>query len=81
MMIVPVTLEGPEGKIETHAFLDSGSTVTIIRDDLARRLRLQGYSDPLCSKWMNRMTYEDKTSRRVSVTITGDSESYKLKDI
>ena len=80
-MIVPVTLEGPDEKIETHAFLDSGSTVTIIRDNLARRLGLQGYSDPLCSKWMNGMTYEDKTFRRASVTITGDSESYKLKDI
>ena len=81
MKIVPVALEGPNGQVRTHAFLDSGSSVTIIKDDLARRLGFQGRTDPLHSKWMNQITFEDSTSRRVSVKIIGSSETFQLEDI
>ena len=37
MKILPVTLEGPNGKIDTHSFLDSGSTVTLIKHDSSGR--------------------------------------------
>ena len=81
MKIVPVTLEGPNGKIDTHAFVDSGSTVTLIKHDLAGRLGLQGQIDPLCSKWMNKMTFEDNNSRRISLRVTGNCETFNMKNI
>ena len=42
LQVVPVTLYGPCGQLNTHAFLDPGSTCSLIRADVADQLNLDG---------------------------------------
>ena len=41
LQIVPVTLHSPDGEMfDTHALLDGGSQVTLVREDVSEKLRL-----------------------------------------
>ena len=42
LQLVPVTLYGPCGQLNTHALLDPGSTCSLIRADVADHLNLDG---------------------------------------
>ena len=42
LQVVPVTLYGPCGQLNAHALLDSGSTCSLIRGDVADQLDLDG---------------------------------------
>lgn len=44
LMILPVTLEGPKGSIETHLMLDCGSTLTVVESTIAKAIGLEGPS-------------------------------------
>ena len=81
LSIVPVTLSGPDGVMDTYAFLDSRSTVTLIATHVAMQLGLKDEIDPLQSQWMNKATIDEVTSPRVDVWIQGTGEKYKLEDI
>lgn len=40
--IIPVILYGPKGMVETYAFLDEGSSLTLVEDELANNLGVDG---------------------------------------
>ena len=42
LQVVPVTLYGPCGQLNTHALFDPGSTCALIRGDVADQLDLDG---------------------------------------
>ena len=42
LQVVPVTLYGPGGQLNTHALLDSGSTCSLVVEDIANALNLDG---------------------------------------
>ncbi|XP_068692553.1 uncharacterized protein [Montipora foliosa] len=42
LQVVPVTLYGPKGYLNTHAMLDTGSTCSLLLADVAERLGLDG---------------------------------------
>lgn len=69
--IIPVTLHGPTGSINTFAFLDEGSSLTFIETSLANQLGIDGYEHPLCLKWTGNVTRDEKQSCRIAVEISG----------
>ena len=47
LQVVPVTLYGPGGQLNTYALLDPGSTCSLVTGDIADRLGLDGPSESL----------------------------------
>jgi hypothetical protein len=42
LKVCPVIIQGPKREIKAEALLDEGSTVTLIDEDLARELEVDG---------------------------------------
>lgn len=69
--IVPVRLYGNNGNfVETYAFLDDGSQVTMIEKDVVKSLNLKGKSETLTLQWTQNVTRQEK-SLRSSLKISG----------
>ena len=47
LQVIPVTLYGPGGQVNTHALLDPGSTCCLITKDITDQLSLDGLSESL----------------------------------
>ena len=76
--VVPVKLYGKNNKVvSTHAFIDDGSSASLIEQRLADELGLSGAASELCLKWTGNTTKSEKNSRRVNVEISGVGESHK----
>ncbi|XP_065095159.1 uncharacterized protein LOC135717136 [Ochlerotatus camptorhynchus] len=73
--IIPVTLKNKNCEVETYAFLDPGSSLTLIDEGVAEELELEGVRDPLKIKWTQNVSREEKTSRRVKLKIKGNSDN------
>lgn len=68
--VVPVCLYGKDNRaISTYAFLDEGSSITLIDKSVADELHLTGTRQPLCLRWTRNQTVTDYESRKVSVAI------------
>ncbi|XP_053686412.1 uncharacterized protein LOC128735954 [Sabethes cyaneus] len=68
---VPVTLYSNGAKVNTYAFLDSGSSLTLMEEDLAKELNLRGEKHPLCLRWTADTCRYEKDATRVSLDISG----------
>lgn len=66
----------------TDAFLDSGSEITIVEDKLMRKLGISGPIEKLKLKWSNQHCYEEPTSQRVQIYVTGayKEETFLIKN-
>jgi hypothetical protein len=42
LQVIPVTVHGPNGYMNTHAMLDSGSTCSLVLSSVAEKLDLEG---------------------------------------
>ncbi|XP_055604358.1 uncharacterized protein LOC129752608 [Uranotaenia lowii] len=69
--IVPVTVYGKSGTVDTFAFLDEGSDLTLVEDGLAKQLGLGGSLQPLCLRWTGNASRVEHDSRIVSFEISG----------
>ncbi|XP_058826984.1 uncharacterized protein LOC131686969 [Topomyia yanbarensis] len=69
--IVPVILYGPEKKVETYAFIDDGSELTLMEQSLADELGIEGPRKPLCLKWTGGTRKEEHQSQQVNLKISG----------
>lgn len=81
---VPVLLHGPESTINTYAFLDDGSSVTLLENELATELGLDGVPYPLCLKWTADDCRYEENSRQVSLQISGirnPGNRFRLGDV
>ncbi|XP_055623093.1 uncharacterized protein LOC129766546 [Toxorhynchites rutilus septentrionalis] len=67
---VPVVLYGQGTKVHTHAFLDDRSSLTLLEDDLANELNLEGSPHPICLQWTGDTCRYEDSSRRVSIMIS-----------
>lgn len=61
---VPLRVVGPNGQVDTIAFIDEGSKATLIEQELADQLGLKGAVNTITLKWMNGSCVE-YPSRRV----------------
>lgn len=81
--ILPVKLHGANSIIETYAFLDDGSSLTLIDQELSDQLSIQGFKQPLCIFWTGNRSRLEKDSQVVSVGISSfeDDEIYRMSDV
>ncbi|XP_065092537.1 uncharacterized protein LOC135713357 [Ochlerotatus camptorhynchus] len=81
---IPVTLHNKGARINTFAFLDCGSSLTLLEEGLASELQLQGEKHPLCLRWTaDTCRYED-AAMRVSLEISGtrnEKVKHRLADV
>ncbi|XP_055633341.1 uncharacterized protein LOC129773720 [Toxorhynchites rutilus septentrionalis] len=79
---LPVTLFGPSKQVECYAFLDDGSELTLLDEQIACDLELSGESKPLCLKWTGGTHRFEEKSRKVDVGISGSKEErFDLTDV
>lgn len=71
--IVPVTLKGPNKTVETFAFYDDGSALTLMNQALADELEIKGTSAPLHLKWTGGTHRTEEGSHRMSLEVSGNT--------
>lgn len=80
--IVPITLINGNNKVETFAFLDSGSSVSLINADTAEQLQVKGVFKPMTLAWTNGDTQEDSKSMSVQISIkSSNNNRFNIKDL
>ncbi|XP_062703954.1 uncharacterized protein LOC134286358 [Aedes albopictus] len=70
---IPVTLFGPTKQVECYAFLDDGSELTLLDEQIAKDLDLIGGAKPLCLKWTGGTHRFEEKSRCVDIGISGSA--------
>ncbi|XP_055622870.1 uncharacterized protein LOC129766370 [Toxorhynchites rutilus septentrionalis] len=71
---LPVTLFANGKRVDVYAFLDDGSSSTMMEAEVARSLGVEGPREPLYLCWTGDMTRMEKESQRLEITITGRNE-------
>ncbi|XP_062535741.1 uncharacterized protein LOC134204945 [Armigeres subalbatus] len=78
---LPVTIQGNGQQIRTYAFLDDGSSSTLLESNIASALGITGITDNLCLSWTGNISREEKESQRVSLIICGGGKKFKLHNV
>ncbi|XP_055604679.1 uncharacterized protein LOC129752915 [Uranotaenia lowii] len=80
---LPVNLHCNGKRVTTFAFLDDGSSSTLMDASIATELGITGPVDPLWLTWTSDISREEKGSMRVSVQISGQGSAkrYTMKDV
>ncbi|XP_062538350.1 uncharacterized protein LOC134206636 [Armigeres subalbatus] len=81
---IPIILYNNGIELRTHAFLDSGSSLTLMEEDLANQLKLDGEKYPLCLRWTADTCRYEKDARIVTLNISGvlsGSSQHKLTEV
>ncbi|XP_055619903.1 uncharacterized protein LOC129764648 [Toxorhynchites rutilus septentrionalis] len=80
--VIPVTLQHGRHSVDTYAFLDTGSSLTLLDEEMANSLDLYGREEPLQLKWTQDVSRNELNSRKVQVRIQGSSRrSYRLDGV
>lgn len=81
--MVPVTLFAGKMSVNTLAFLDEGSSSTLVDEAIAKRLRLQGEPEPLTVTWTGGIKRFENTSRRIKLMMSakGCNRQFTLEDV
>ncbi|XP_055631924.1 uncharacterized protein LOC129771856 [Toxorhynchites rutilus septentrionalis] len=80
---VPVTIVGNGKQTDIFAFLDEGSSSTLLEAEVADRLGIKGPMNPLILAWTSKITREEKSSRSISLTISGKglTKKYAIENV
>ncbi|XP_055602322.1 uncharacterized protein LOC129751072 isoform X2 [Uranotaenia lowii] len=80
---LPVEIHCDGKKVETYAFLDDGSSATLVESWIADKLGIVGKIDPLWLSWTGDITREEKRSQRISVLISaqGSEKRFKMDNV
>jgi len=70
-------------QINTFAFLDEGSSVTLIEETIFQQLGVTGEPHPLCMKWTDNTTRVEETSKTATLRVinTQNGAKFKLRDV
>ncbi|XP_058827121.1 uncharacterized protein LOC131687099 [Topomyia yanbarensis] len=81
--MVPVTLSVGELSFNTWAFLDEGSSSTLIEEAIAKRLRAKGETEPLIVTWTNDIKRHENFSRKINLTLSahGCRDKFHLENV
>ncbi|XP_062703946.1 uncharacterized protein LOC134286352 [Aedes albopictus] len=74
---LPVVLHGKHQSIETFAFLDDGSELTLLEKELADELQLEGEEMPLCLLWTGGAQRREDGSKSVQLEVTAKHNGRK----
>ncbi|XP_053698951.1 uncharacterized protein LOC128745910 [Sabethes cyaneus] len=69
--ILPVELFGNGVSITVFAFIDEGSSVTLLEETVATELGVAGRSEPLTLQWTGNMKREEPKSQQLQLEIAG----------
>ncbi|XP_070854616.1 uncharacterized protein [Drosophila suzukii] len=80
--IAPIKIDYKTQKINTFAFLDEGSSVTLIEETIFQQLQVTGVPHPLCLKWTDNTTRVGETSKTATLRVinTQNGAKFKLRD-
>lgn len=80
---VPVTIRGNGREVNIFAFLDEGSTSTLLEAGRAEQLGIDGPSETLWLSWTEQISREEKESRKICVTVsgTGLKQKYTIDNV
>ncbi|XP_055542920.1 uncharacterized protein LOC129728499 [Wyeomyia smithii] len=81
--IIPVTLYGNNRSVLAYAFLDDGSSRTLVDEAIVKQLGVSGETQPLCLQWTANMKRTESDSQRITLEIAGcaNESKYKLTDV
>ncbi|XP_062540966.1 uncharacterized protein LOC134209009 [Armigeres subalbatus] len=68
---IPVTISGNGNQVNVFAFLDEGSSTTMIETGVTDLLGVDGPTEPLWLTWTGEITREEKESQIISIKIAG----------
>ncbi|XP_075163102.1 uncharacterized protein LOC142235727 [Haematobia irritans] len=81
--VIPVRVFGPTTSEIIYAFIDDGANVSMIDEQVARRLEITGQKDTLELQWINNHVSREET-QVVTVKISGieqDSSKYTMRNV
>lgn len=84
LKIAMVTIKGPMKTRIVPAFFDEGSTATMMDEDLANDLGLEGLVSPITYRWTNDIVRTDSESRIVNINVSSTnriSKFYELNNV
>lgn len=62
--IVSIKVYGKNKIVETHAFVDEGSSISLMDESLRQQLEIEGHPSPLCLRWTGGMKRNEKKNHR-----------------
>ncbi|XP_062698521.1 uncharacterized protein LOC134284163 [Aedes albopictus] len=79
--MIPITLYNGKNAIDTIAFLDEGSSYTLLEKSLAIALQVQGVTQPLRVTWTAGVSRVEKHSQKVELFISarGATQRFRIK--
>ncbi|XP_055603913.1 uncharacterized protein LOC129752144 [Uranotaenia lowii] len=80
---LPVDLHHNGKSVKTFAFLDDGSSSTLMDASIATKLGITGPDEPLWLTWTSEISREEKGSQRISVQISGQhsEKRFTMKNV
>ncbi|XP_075150403.1 uncharacterized protein LOC142224509 [Haematobia irritans] len=80
--IIPITIYGNKNKsIKTFAFIDEGSSTSLMEQNIVKELNLSSVPEPLCLKWTGDVERSEEDSRRLSIAISGSNGRKYTADV
>ncbi|XP_073831625.1 uncharacterized protein [Musca autumnalis] len=81
--ILPIRVHAEGKYIDTYAFLDEGSSVTLMEEDIFNAMNLRGKEETICLKWTGetKRTVESLYVESVSVSNPATKPMFKLKGV
>lgn len=73
--IIPIKIYGKYKVIETYAFIDEGSSISLMDESLAEELKISGVSHPLCLRWTGGMKRLEDSSQNLKISISGNNQN------
>ncbi|XP_055527785.1 uncharacterized protein LOC129720345 [Wyeomyia smithii] len=81
--MAPISLYAGNKRYDTLAFLDEGSSTTLVNEAVADRLKAEGETEPLIVTWTGNINRFENNSRKVELTLSvkGSKEKIPLENV